>query len=39
MKGRLNTIKIDVDSMHTVAGDYGIRSLPTLILVKKSGDY
>ena len=34
MKSRFNTIKIDVDSMASVAADYGIRSVPTLMLVK-----
>jgi thioredoxin 1 len=34
MNERLNTIKVDVDSMQNVAGDYGIRSVPTLMLVK-----
>jgi thioredoxin 1 len=34
MNERLNTIKIDVDNMQSVAGDYGIRSVPTLMLVK-----
>ncbi|AOW77715.1 hypothetical protein A3Q34_13165 [Colwellia sp. PAMC 20917] len=34
MKNRFNTIKIDVDSMASVAADYGIRSVPTLMLVK-----
>ncbi|MBA6250738.1 MULTISPECIES: co-chaperone YbbN [unclassified Colwellia] len=36
MKNRFNTIKIDVDSMASVAADYGIRSVPTLMLVKNS---
>lgn len=34
MNERLNTIKIDVDNMQNVAKDYGIRSVPTLMLVK-----
>jgi thioredoxin 1 len=34
MKERLNTIKVDVDSMQSVAGNYGIRSVPTLMLVR-----
>jgi thioredoxin 1 len=36
MKNRFNTIKVDVDSMVSVAADYGIRSAPTLMLVKNS---
>ncbi|MBA6351417.1 MULTISPECIES: co-chaperone YbbN [unclassified Colwellia] len=36
MKNRFNTIKIDVDSMASVAADYGIRSVPTLMLVNNS---
>lgn len=34
MSDRFNTIKVDVDSMANVATDYGIRSVPTLMLVK-----
>jgi len=34
MNGRLNTIKVDVDVSANDAADYGIRSVPTLILVK-----
>lgn len=34
MGERLNTIKIDVDSSASSAEEYGIRSVPTLILVK-----
>lgn len=36
MKSRFNTIKIDVDSMASVAADYGIRGVPTLMLVKSN---
>ena len=36
MNGRFNTIKIDVDNMTNVAADYGVRSVPTLMLVKNS---
>jgi len=34
MSDRFNTIKIDVDNVAKVASDYGIRSVPTLMLVK-----
>jgi len=34
MGERLNTIKLDVDSSASSAEEYGIRSVPTLILVK-----
>ncbi|MBU2893089.1 thioredoxin family protein [Colwellia sp. D2M02] len=34
MSDRFNTIKIDIDSASTVAADYGIRSVPTMMLVK-----
>ncbi|MDA7746465.1 thioredoxin family protein [Psychromonas sp.] len=34
MSHRLNTIKIDVDKSSNDASEYGIRSVPTLILVK-----
>jgi thioredoxin 1 len=36
MNGRFNTIKIDIDNMANVAADYGIRSVPTLMLVKNN---
>ena len=36
MNNRFNTIKIDVDDMQTVAADYGVRSVPTLMLVKNN---
>jgi len=34
MNGRFNTIKVDIDNLATVAADYGIRSVPTLMLVE-----
>ena len=34
MNDRFNTIKVDVDIMSIIAADYGIRSVPTLMLVK-----
>lgn len=34
MRDRFNTIKIDIDSVPTMAADYGIRSVPTMMLVK-----
>lgn len=34
MSDRFNTIKLDVDSSSDEAADYGIRSVPTLMLVK-----
>jgi thioredoxin 1 len=34
MSDRFSTIKIDVDTVAQVASDYGIRSVPTLMLVK-----
>lgn len=36
MKDRFSTIKIDVDDMGSVAADYGVRSVPTLMLVKNN---
>lgn len=36
MNDRFNTIKIDVDDMESVAADYGVRSVPTLMLVKNN---
>ena len=36
MNGRFNAIKIDIDSAATVAADYGIRSVPTMMLVKNT---
>jgi thioredoxin 1 len=35
MNGRFNTIKVDIDQLSTFAADYGIRSVPTLMWVKK----
>jgi thioredoxin 1 len=34
MKDRFNAFKVDVDQLPTFAADYGIRSVPTLVLVK-----
>lgn len=34
MSERFNTIKVDVDKLPTIAADYGIRSVPTVMLVK-----
>lgn len=34
MKDRFNTFKVDVDHLPTFAADYGIRSVPTLMLVQ-----
>jgi thioredoxin 1 len=34
MNDRFNTIKVDIDSLPNFATDYGIRSVPTLILVQ-----
>ncbi|MBA6257214.1 MULTISPECIES: co-chaperone YbbN [unclassified Colwellia] len=34
MNGRFNTIKVDIDQLPIFAADYGIRSVPTLMLVK-----
>ncbi len=34
MHERFNTIKLDVDSSPEHAADYGVRSVPTLMLVK-----
>ena len=34
MEDRFNAIKIDIDSVPTIAADYGIRSVPTMMLVK-----
>jgi thioredoxin 1 len=36
MGDRLNAIKIDIDSTLTIAADYGIRSVPTMVLVKNN---
>ena len=34
MKGKINIVKLDVDSNPNVAGQFGIRSIPTLIIFK-----
>ncbi len=34
MSDRFNTVKIDIDSTPVIAADYGIRSVPTMMLVK-----
>lgn len=34
MSEQLNTIKIDVDDSQSTAADYGVRSVPTLMLMK-----
>jgi len=34
MSDRFNTIKVDIDNLASVAADYGIRSIPTLMLIK-----
>jgi len=36
MSDRFNTIKIDIDNVPTIAADFGIRSVPTMMLVKHS---
>lgn len=36
MRNRFNTIKIDIDNTPAVAADYGIRSVPTMMLVRKN---
>jgi len=36
MSGRFNTIKLDVDESRNHAADYGIRSVPTLMLIKNN---
>jgi len=36
MNGRFNTIKIDIDNAEKIAADFGVRSVPTLILVKNN---
>lgn len=33
---RINTIKIDVDKSSNEASDYGVRNVPTLMLVKEN---
>ena len=32
--GKLKIVKVDVDNNHQIAGDFGIRSIPTLLLFK-----
>jgi len=34
MNDRFNTIKVDIENTPVAAADYGIRSIPTLLLVK-----
>jgi len=34
MQDRFNTIKVDIDSMRSIAADFGVRSVPTLMLVR-----
>ncbi len=34
MSDRFNTVKIDIDSTPVIAANYGIRSVPTMMLVK-----
>ena len=36
MSDRFNTIKVDVDNSLTIAANYGIRSVPTMMLVKNN---
>ncbi len=36
MSERFNTIKVDVDNSLTIAADYGIRSVPTMMLVSNN---
>ncbi len=34
MAGRLKIVKVNVDESPDLAGDYGIRSIPTLLVIK-----
>ena len=34
MNDRFKSYKIDIDSLPTISADYGIRSVPTLMLIK-----
>lgn len=34
MSNRFSTIKVDIDNTPTIAADYGVRSVPTMMLVK-----
>jgi thioredoxin 1 len=34
MNDRFKSFKIDIDSLPTISADYGIRSVPTLMLIK-----
>ena len=36
MSERFNTIKIDIDNSPSYAADYGVRSVPTMMLVKNN---
>jgi len=36
MSDRFNTIKIDIDNSPNYAADYGVRSVPTMMLVKNN---
>ena len=36
MSDRFNAIKIDIDRASKIAADYGIRSVPTMMLVKNN---